>query len=44
MNNMKTNAPKLRSIFTSGINLGDQVHRTKTGKGSYRRKNRYNKW
>jgi hypothetical protein len=42
---MKTNAPKLRrSIFTSGMNLGNQVHATKTGKGSYRRKNRYNKW
>jgi stalled ribosome alternative rescue factor ArfA len=42
---MKTyNQIKLRSIFTSGINLGNQIHRTKTGKGSYRRKNRYSKW
>jgi len=35
---------KLRSIFTSGVNLGGAVHRPKKGKGAYTRKNRYNKW
>jgi stalled ribosome alternative rescue factor ArfA len=40
---MKSNTIKLRSIFTSGINLGNQVHRTKKGKGAYVRKNRYSK-
>jgi stalled ribosome alternative rescue factor ArfA len=35
---------KLRSIFTSGLNLGGQVHKTRRGKGSYVRKDRYNRW
>ena len=43
--NMKTNTQiKLRSVFSSGMNLGNQIHRTKKGKGSYVRKNRNNKW
>jgi len=43
--NMKTNTQiKLRSVFTSGLNLGNQIHRTKKGKGAYTRKNRNNKW
>lgn len=33
---------KLRSVFTSGVNLGAQIHRTKRGKGSYKRKDRNN--
>ena len=42
---MKTNTQiKLRSVFSSGLNLGNQIHRTKKGKGSYVRKNRNNKW
>jgi stalled ribosome alternative rescue factor ArfA len=41
---MKTNSPiKLRSVFTSGVNLGNQIHKTLKGKGSYNRKNRNNK-
>jgi hypothetical protein len=35
---------KLRSVFTSGVNLGGVIHRPKKGKGAYIRKNRYNKW
>lgn len=35
---------KLRSLFTSGVNLGGQVHRPNRGKGSYVRKDRYNRW
>jgi len=31
---------KLRSIFTSGLNLGNQIHKTRKGKGSYSRKTR----
>lgn len=43
---MKINTTlKLRSVFTSGVNLGGAVHKTKKGKGAYSRKNRYgNKW
>jgi hypothetical protein len=42
---MKTNtSTKIRSAFTSGINLGNQIHRTKKGKGSYNRKDRYNRF
>ena len=42
---MKTNTQiKLRSVFSSGMNLGNQIHRTKKGKGAYTRKNRNNKW
>jgi stalled ribosome alternative rescue factor ArfA len=37
---MKLNTPKLRSVFTSGMNLGNQIHRPKKGKGSYSRKNK----
>jgi stalled ribosome alternative rescue factor ArfA len=41
---MKTNLPlKLRSVFTSGVNLGNQIHKARKGKGSYNRKNRNNK-
>ena len=39
---MKTNTIKLRSVFTSGVNLGNQIHKTKKGPGSYKRKNRKN--
>lgn len=35
---------KLRSVFTSGVNLGGSIHRPKKGKGSYSRKTRYSKW
>lgn len=35
---------RLRSIFTSGVNLGNQIHRPSRGKGSYTRKDRYNRW
>lgn len=35
---------KLRSVFTSGVNLGGVIHRPKKGKGAYTRKNRYNRW
>ena len=42
---MKTNNQiKIRSVFSSGVNLGNQIHRTKKGKGAYQRKNRNNKW
>jgi len=42
---MKTNnIIKLRSVFSSGMNLGNQIHKTRKGKGSYSRKNRNNKW
>jgi hypothetical protein len=42
---MKTTSQiKIRSVFTSGVNLGGAVHKTKKGKGAYFRKNRYNKW
>lgn len=37
-------ATKLRSIFTSGINLGGSTHRPKKGKGAYVRKTRYNRY
>lgn len=33
---------KLRSVFTSGVNLGGCTHKPKKGKGSYSRKNKYN--
>lgn len=39
---MKTESIKLRSVFTSGVNLGNQIHKTKKGPGSYKRKNRKN--
>ena len=41
---MKTttiNQVKIRSQFTSGVNLGGCVHKTKKGKGSYSRKEKY---
>jgi len=43
---MKINSTlKLRSVFTSGVNLGGATHQTKKGKGSYSRKAKYgNKW
>jgi hypothetical protein len=42
---MKINTIKIRSVFTSGVNLGGSTHKTKKGKGSYQRKNKYgNKW
>ena len=41
---MKNTSLKIRSQFTSGINLGGCVHRPKKGKGSYTRKNKFNKW
>ncbi len=41
---MKINT-KLRSVFTSGVNLGGVVHKPKKGKGAYNRKNKYaNRW
>ena len=39
MKNKTTKLLKLRSIFTSGMNLSNQIHRTKKGAGSYNRKN-----
>lgn len=40
---MKTsNTIKIRSVFTSGMNLGNQIHKTRKGKGAYTRKNKYN--
>lgn len=40
-----TNTIKIRSVFTSGINLGGCTHKTKKGKGSYSRKEKYgNRW
>jgi len=39
---MKSSKIKIRSAFTSGINLGGVVHTAKKGKGSYNRKNKYN--
>ena len=43
---MKINSSiKIRSVFTSGVNLGGATHQTKKGKGSYSRKTKYgNKW
>ena len=42
---MKINSTtKIRSVFTSGVNLGNQIHKTRKGKGAYTRKNRNNKW
>lgn len=43
---MKINSTiKIRSVFTSGVNLGGATHQTKKGKGSYTRKVKYgNKW
>jgi len=43
---MKINSQiKIRSVFTSGVNLGGVVHKPSKGKGSYSRKNKYgNKW
>jgi hypothetical protein len=36
---------KIRSVFTSGVNLGGSTHKTKKGKGSYVRKNKFgNRW
>lgn len=32
---------KIRSVFTSGVNLGGVVHRPRKGKGAYIRKARY---
>jgi len=40
---MKNTTIKIRSVFTSGVNLGGVAHKTKKGKGSYSRKNRNNK-
>jgi len=39
-----TNNLKIRSAFTSGLNLGGCVHKPKKGKGSYSRKCKFNKW
>ena len=45
MKNTNTNQIKIRSQFTSGINLGGCVHKTRKGKGSYSRKEKYgNRW
>ena len=46
MSTMKiTNSIKIRSVFTSGVNLGGVAHKPSKGKGSYSRKNKYgNKW
>lgn len=43
---MKINSQiKIRSVFTSGVNLGGVVHKPSKGKGSYSRKSKYgNKW
>lgn len=43
---MKINSSiKIRSVFTSGVNLGGSTHKTRKGKGSYQRRNKYgNKW
>lgn len=42
---MKINSSiKIRSQFTSGVNLGGAVHKTRKGKGSYQRKSKYGKW
>lgn len=39
MKNKTTNVQiKIRSVFTSGMNLSNQIHRTKKGAGSYNRK------
>lgn len=38
---MKNNTIKIRSVFTSGVNLGNQIHRPKKGKGSYSRKGKH---
>lgn len=41
---MKINSTiKIRSVFTSGVNLGGVTHQTKKGKGSYSRKSKYGK-
>ena len=43
---MKINSSiKIRSVFTSGVNLGGVTHKTKKGKGSYSRKIKHgNRW
>lgn len=41
---MKNDTIKIRSVFTSGVNLGNQVHRPKKGKGAYTRKQKFNRW
>ena len=41
---MKNTSLKIRSQFTSGINLGGCVHKPKKGKGSYSRKNKFSKF
>lgn len=43
---MKINSTiKIRSVFTSGVNLGGVTHKPSKGKGSYQRKSKYgNKW
>jgi len=39
---MKTTTQiKIRSVFTSGVNLGGCSHKPKKGKGSYSRKEKY---
>ena len=35
------NTIKIRSVFTSGVNLGGVIHKPKKGKGSYSRKNKH---
>lgn len=40
---MKTTTIKIRSVFTSGVNLGGCSHKTRKGKGSYVRKSKYGK-
>lgn len=37
------NTIKIRSVFSSGINLGGSTHKTRKGKGSYNRKGKYGK-
>jgi hypothetical protein len=43
---MKINSTiKIRSVFTSGVNLGGVAHKPKKGKGSYSRKSKHsNRW
>ena len=38
-----TNNLKMRSVFTSGVNLGGVSHKPKKGKGAYTRKEKYAK-
>jgi hypothetical protein len=38
-----TNNLKMRSVFTSGVNLGGVAHKPKKGKGAYTRKEKYAK-